>query len=137
VARKGTIIICSKKAWDSQKSKRAVFERMGAKIMAINEENGHISIKEALKLLAADIGIQRLLVEGGGAIHSSFIAGGFADRAALFIAPRFFGKGIGLTNNLFVNSMEETENYSLRIINTQTLGNDLLVNGIFNNVPDL
>ncbi|MCL2147490.1 MAG: bifunctional diaminohydroxyphosphoribosylaminopyrimidine deaminase/5-amino-6-(5-phosphoribosylamino)uracil reductase RibD [Synergistaceae bacterium] len=133
----GTIIICTKNAWDFQSTKRAIFEKMGVRIIAINEENGHISIKEALKSLASDIGIQRLLVEGGGTIHSSFIKGGFADRAALFIAPRFFGQGIGLTNNLLVNSMEETENYSLRIINTQNLGNDLLLNAVFSNAPEL
>ena len=136
VIGKGTIIICSKNA-DSQSVKSAIFDKMGVKIIAISEENGHISIKEALKLLAADIGIQRLLVEGGGAIHSSFIKGGFADAAALFIAPRFFGQGIGLTKNLLVNNMEETENYSLRIINTHSLGNDLLVNAVFKNAPEL
>ena len=134
---KGTIIICSINELDYHSSKRSIFEKMGVKIIAINEENGHISIKEALKLLANDIGIQRLLIEGGGAIHSSFIKGGFADRAALFIAPRFFGQGIGLTNNLLVNNMEETEKYSLRITNTQNLGEDLLVNAVFKNAPEL
>ena len=134
----GTVIICGKSAGDLKSYKRIAFEKMGVKVTTVHlEENGHISLKEALKLLARDIGIQRLLVEGGAAIHSSFIESGFADSAALFFAPRFLGQGISITNNLRVNNMEETEKFSLRIINTRHVGNDLLLDGIFKNVPEL
>jgi diaminohydroxyphosphoribosylaminopyrimidine deaminase/5-amino-6-(5-phosphoribosylamino)uracil reductase len=106
-------------------------------VKAVREEDGHILLKEALEVISSDIEIQRLLVEGGGTIHSSFIEGGFADAATLFFAPRFLGQGIGITNNLHVNSMEESEKYSLRIINTRRVGDDLLIDGIFKNAPEL
>jgi diaminohydroxyphosphoribosylaminopyrimidine deaminase/5-amino-6-(5-phosphoribosylamino)uracil reductase len=112
-------------------------EKAGARVAAVREGNGHISLKDALLLLASDIGIQRLLVEGGGAVHSSFIEGGYADAAALFLAPRFLGQGIGMTDNLRVNNMEESVNFSPRNINVQHIGNDLLLNGFFKNTPEL
>jgi diaminohydroxyphosphoribosylaminopyrimidine deaminase/5-amino-6-(5-phosphoribosylamino)uracil reductase len=138
VIGEGTVIVCSKNAFDSKSSKRNALEKIGVKVSHVNsEENGHVSLREVLKLLASDIGIQRLLVEGGGTIHSSFIKGGFADSVTLFVAPKFLGQGISITNNLRVNNMEETEKFSLRIINTRHVGNDLLVEGIFKNAPEL
>ncbi|MCL1875199.1 MAG: bifunctional diaminohydroxyphosphoribosylaminopyrimidine deaminase/5-amino-6-(5-phosphoribosylamino)uracil reductase RibD [Synergistaceae bacterium] len=137
VLGKGTIIICSESVCESKPQKKTTLEKIGARVVAVREEDGHISLREALKIIASDIEIQRLLVEGGGTVHSSFIEGGFADAAALFIAPRFLGQGIGVTNNLRVNSMEESEKYALRIINTRRVGEDLLVDGIFKSAPEL
>ena len=138
VIGKGTIIICSKSAGGSEiNSKKAALEKMGARVAEVREENGRVSLKEALELLASDIGIQRLLVEGGGTVHSSFIEGGFAESAAIFIAPKFLGQGISVTSNLRVNNMEEAGKFSLRIVNTRLVGDDLLLDGIFRNAPDL
>jgi len=134
---KGTVIICSESVLDSKSCKKAALEKMGVRVATVGEENGHISLKEALELLASDIGIQRLLVEGGGVIHSSFIEGGLADAAALFIAPKFLGQGISIASNLRVNSIEETGKFSLRFTNVRLIGEDLLVDGIFKNVPEL
>ena len=47
-----------------------------------------------ISALLADLGsreITSVLVEGGGAILGSFLAGGFADKLALFVAPRLLG----------------------------------------------
>ena len=138
VLGKGTVIICSESAINSKSHKTAALLKMGIRVTAIRtDERGHVSLKDTLETLACDIGIQRLLVEGGGAVHSSFIEGGFADAAALFIAPKFLGQGISITSNLRVNNMEEAENYSLRIINAQHTGDDLLLDGIFKNAPEL
>ena len=134
---KDTVIICSENILDSKPSKKAVLEKMGVRVVVVREENGRVSLKETLELLASDIGIQRLLVEGGGAVISSFIEGGFADAAALFIAPKFLGQGISITSNLSVNNMDDADNFSLRITNARQIGDDLLVDGIFRNVPEL
>jgi 5-amino-6-(5-phosphoribosylamino)uracil reductase len=39
----------------------------------------------------ADRGVGRLLVEGGGQVHTQFLAGGFADELHLAVAPLFVG----------------------------------------------
>lgn len=137
VLGKGTVIICSENICESKLQKKAALIKTGVRVVSVREENGHISLREALEILASDIEIQRLLVEGGGTVYSSFIEGGFSDAAALFIAPRFLGQGISITNNLCVNDMEESQNYSLRIINERRVGDDLLVEGIFKNAPEL
>lgn len=47
-----------------------------------------------LGLLVADLadrGVRRLLVEGGGRVHTQFLTGGLADELQLVIAPLFVG----------------------------------------------
>lgn len=39
----------------------------------------------------ADRGVQRLMVEGGGTVHTQFLAAGLADELQLVIAPFFVG----------------------------------------------
>jgi diaminohydroxyphosphoribosylaminopyrimidine deaminase/5-amino-6-(5-phosphoribosylamino)uracil reductase len=134
---KGTVILCSEIVCNTKSRQRDTLLKMGVRVIAVSVKYGYLSLKEVLQLLAADIGIQRLLVEGGATIHSSFIEGEFVDSAALFIAPRFLGKGIGITNSLHVNDMEESKKYSLCIKNVRHVGDDLLLGGIFKNAPPL
>ncbi|MCL1940559.1 MAG: bifunctional diaminohydroxyphosphoribosylaminopyrimidine deaminase/5-amino-6-(5-phosphoribosylamino)uracil reductase RibD [Synergistaceae bacterium] len=134
---KGSVVICSASAAESKPSKKAALESTGARVETVREKNGHISLNDALETIASDIGIQRLLVEGGGAIHSSFIGEELADAAAIFIAPKFLGQGINVASNLLVGDMEESEKFSLRFTNTRFVGDDLLIEGVFKNVPEL
>lgn len=48
----------------------------------------------SLAVLLADLasrGVRRLMVEGGGGIHTRFLTGGFADELQLVVAPFFVG----------------------------------------------
>lgn len=56
-----------------------------------------------LNLMLADMktrGIERLMVEGGGEIHTMFLAGGCVDELQLAVAPFFVGDA---TSPRFVN----------------------------------
>jgi diaminohydroxyphosphoribosylaminopyrimidine deaminase/5-amino-6-(5-phosphoribosylamino)uracil reductase len=53
---------------------------------------GRVPIRRALAELAAN-DVQSVLVEGGAAVHGSFIAAGLVDRIALFVAPALLGGG--------------------------------------------
>jgi 5-amino-6-(5-phosphoribosylamino)uracil reductase len=39
----------------------------------------------------ADRGVERLMVEGGGMVHTQFLAGDLADELQLVVAPFFIG----------------------------------------------
>lgn len=54
------------------------------------DEQGRIDLKHALRSLA-DRGVDRLLVEGGQAVITSFLAQGLADEFTIYIAPRILG----------------------------------------------
>jgi riboflavin-specific deaminase-like protein len=69
----------------------------GVESIAIAAPEGRYDPRDIVTLLAQR-GCRRILVEGGGATISSFLAGGALDRLHLAIAPLITGEGIrGLT----------------------------------------
>jgi diaminohydroxyphosphoribosylaminopyrimidine deaminase / 5-amino-6-(5-phosphoribosylamino)uracil reductase len=61
-----------------------------ATVVRIPASGGRLDIRAVLGDLAS-LGVQSLLVEGGGRTHAAFLDAGLADRAALFTAPILLG----------------------------------------------
>lgn len=71
--------------------RRALLERAGADVRLVAADgSGRTSLRAALAQLA-ELGVQRLLVEGGSKVLSSFLRERLADRAEIEIAPYFLG----------------------------------------------
>ena len=51
---------------------------------------GRLDLRSALRRLAKRE-VTRLLVEGGGEVHASFLEQGLADQLVLYLAPRIIG----------------------------------------------
>lgn len=64
----------------------------GVESIAIGAPGGRCDPGEVVKALAAR-GCRRILVEGGGAMVSSFLAAGALDRLHVAVAPLFIGEG--------------------------------------------
>lgn len=63
----------------------------GAQIIPLpSDSNGHISLP-ALLVALSERGISSLMVEGGAAVLTSFLAEGLADALVVTIAPRLLG----------------------------------------------
>ncbi|WP_437973506.1 RibD family protein [Sorangium sp. So ce295] len=70
---------------------QAWLEERGAEVIVVPADaSGLVSLPHALAELHAR-GVRRLLVEGGGAVLTSFLRARLADRAEVEIAPRFLG----------------------------------------------
>jgi 5-amino-6-(5-phosphoribosylamino)uracil reductase len=71
-------------------------------------------------------GIQRLMIEGGGTIHTQFLTAGLADELHLVIAPFFVGDS---TAPRFVNDGSYPWNPSNRaqLVETRQLGDVVLL----------
>ncbi|WP_437275491.1 RibD family protein [Sorangium sp. So ce375] len=70
---------------------RARLEERGAEVVVVPaDDHGRVSLRHALAELHAR-GVRRLLVEGGGAVLTSFLRARLADRAEVEIAPRILG----------------------------------------------
>lgn len=54
---------------------------------------GRVDIAELVRRLG-ERGVLSLLVEGGASVHAAFARAGLADRVALFVAPKIFGRGL-------------------------------------------
>lgn len=71
--------------------RRTALERAGALIELVDADaEGRVSLRAVLAALAAR-GIQRLLVEGGGKVLTSFLRERAADRAEIEVSPCFLG----------------------------------------------
>jgi 2,5-diamino-6-(ribosylamino)-4(3H)-pyrimidinone 5'-phosphate reductase len=60
----------------------------GAEVFVVGERR--VDLVEALRMLRG-MGVQRLMVEGGGTINAELLQLGFVDEIHLFIAPLIFG----------------------------------------------
>lgn len=60
---------------------------------------GRIDIDAALQAMHAR-GIRSLLVEGGGAVYTSFLRAGRFDRLSVFVAPLLIGDGVAAVGDL-------------------------------------
>lgn len=68
-----------------------ILQQRGLKVFRVNDTAGGLDVKEVLATLARE-GITRLMVEGGPAVASSFVAAGVADAAVIFRATKTIGE---------------------------------------------
>jgi riboflavin biosynthesis pyrimidine reductase len=64
-------------------------------ISYIVADGSQIDLPAMLDVLGGELGIRRLLLEGGGGINGSFMAAGFVDEISLLIAPAGDGRAAG------------------------------------------
>lgn len=88
---------------------------------------GRVALVEALEALAAR-GVQRLLVEGGGRVLTSFLESGLAQRAEIEIAPLWLGaSGTPSVGELGVGNLARA--LRLEQLEVERLGQSVLVRG--------
>jgi riboflavin biosynthesis pyrimidine reductase len=64
-------------------------------ISYIVADDPEIDLPAMLDILGRDLGIRRLLLEGGGGINGSFLAAGLIDEISLLIVPAVDGRSTG------------------------------------------
>jgi diaminohydroxyphosphoribosylaminopyrimidine deaminase / 5-amino-6-(5-phosphoribosylamino)uracil reductase len=70
-------------------------------------------------------GVHTLLVEGGAAVHRSFLDAGLVDRIYLYVSPKILGGGRNWVGGLGVGHLADA--WSFEICRSQRLGPDLLL----------
>jgi diaminohydroxyphosphoribosylaminopyrimidine deaminase/5-amino-6-(5-phosphoribosylamino)uracil reductase len=72
--------------------KRKRIEAGGGRVLECGRQGGRLDVTEVSDLLSA-AGMQRILVEGGAKVFSSFLHSGQWDAMCLFRSPKVFGDG--------------------------------------------
>jgi diaminohydroxyphosphoribosylaminopyrimidine deaminase/5-amino-6-(5-phosphoribosylamino)uracil reductase len=117
-----TLVACTLRA-DPRRVK--ALQRAGAEIVRCQSRDGRVDLKDLLKRLAGR-GLTSVLVEGGAAIHGSFLTARLWDELYLFIAPKVAG-GNAPSWAGFPGARRMGEVLGARIVDSSPVGDDLLV----------
>lgn len=102
--------------------------RRGAKIVRETvDSDDRIPIDRILHELK-NLGVNQLLVEGGGKLIGSFIGACLVDEYSLFIAPKVLGDGLRMSDNIVFRHMEET--VSMKQVSLRRIGDDIWFEGL-------
>mgnify|MGYP001180881255 FL=1 len=82
-------------------------ENRGAQVWQVPTVNGQPDLRRVLQR-AADVGLLRVLIEGGSQVAASALKAGLVDRLIVFIAPKVMGVGLPSVGHLDIESVEDT-----------------------------
>jgi len=87
-----TIVITTPRA---NREKLGILSKKGIIVIEVPEKEGKVDLKNALEKLV-EIGIRKLLVEGGGKLQWSLLKEKLVDEISITVSPRIFGNGINI-----------------------------------------
>lgn len=92
------------------------------------ERNGKVDLKSLLKQLG-EMGIDSVLVEGGGEIHGAFLEENLVNKVYAYIAPKVVGGATAKTpvGGIGLKTMEDAK--KLKNVQIEQLGKDILITG--------
>ena len=91
------------------------------------DTTGRLLLASVLEKLS-HLGVNNLLVEGGPGIIGSFLARRLFDGIALFISPRFSGRGYGIGYGFALESLADS--IGVRVEGVRDLDGDLWLEGV-------
>lgn len=110
---------------NAPKRARERLEGQGARILEVARRAGHLDLDAAWRKLGS-LGVNELLVEGGGGLAAALLRADLVDRLHLFLAPTLIGgDGSALLASLGVARLRDAPR--LRELRTRRLGRDLLL----------
>jgi 2,5-diamino-6-(ribosylamino)-4(3H)-pyrimidinone 5'-phosphate reductase len=94
-----------------------ILQNLGVEVFILGEKR--VDLKEALDVLST-LGIQKMMVEGGGTLIAEFIRLGLADELRVYVAPKLFG---GATAPTLVDGdgWPESGTKMLKLVDVQVL----------------
>ncbi|CAE7594229.1 glyA [Symbiodinium microadriaticum] len=109
---------------DGDKARQHAFHEAGVRVIALpTDATGRPCVKAAVKDMAKQ-GLNRVLLEGGGHIHASFLKAQLVDQIAWFSAPKLIGgDGTAAIGGLGLNEVGDGPRLALR--NESRTGDDL------------
>jgi len=120
-----TIIAATNKA---EKRKMQILESMGVGVLIIPDSGGMVNLMELMKELGK-IGVDSILLEGGGTLNFSALEENIIDKVLFFIAPKIIGGYSAKTPVEGVGKKTIGEAYNLVNTNVSTIGDDVVIEG--------
>lgn len=103
-------------------------EMTGVELLECQSNNNHVDINDLMTKLGA-MGIDSLLLEGGGTLNAAFLEAGCVDEVWAFIAPKIIG-GEGAKTPISGKGIDKmSEAINLQDIDIQNINGDILIKG--------
>ncbi len=108
------------------KDKKKAIEKSGARLLEIPLQDKHLNLTILIKKLG-ELGIDSILVEGGGCLNESLLKTGLVNALKVYLAPKIIGGSKSKTpvEGLGVDTLDEA--YQFTLTDISTLGNDILL----------
>ena len=106
--------------------KRSSLEEAGHMILTLPDRDGQVDLK-ALMCELGKMGIDGILLEGGGTLNESALKNGIVDEIQFIIAPLLIGGRDAITPVEGVGFNTIDEGIKLHQMSTKLIGNDILV----------
>ena len=103
-------------------------EMTGVELLECQSKNNHVDINDLMTKLGA-MGIDSLLLEGGGTLNAAFLEAGCVDEVWAFIAPKIIG-GEGSKTPVSGKGIDKmSKAVNLQDIDIQNINGDILIKG--------
>jgi diaminohydroxyphosphoribosylaminopyrimidine deaminase/5-amino-6-(5-phosphoribosylamino)uracil reductase len=87
--------------------RRSALERAGARVLPVRTRGGKLDLEAAWRALG-ELGLNDVLVEGGGGLAAALLRAGLVDRMHFFLAPLLIGvDGVPVLGTLGVEKLAE------------------------------
>ena len=106
--------------------KYTAYLNMGCRIMPVTEQEGHINLKVLMEQLG-QIGVDSILLEGGGTLNWSALQSGIVQKVLTYIAPKLLGGSGAKTPIEGIGFLAPSQAISLVKSKIIPLGEDFLI----------
>ncbi len=74
----------------TDRKKQSAYENAGCRILAVDEKDGHVDLRQLMEKLGQEQ-IDSVLLEGGGTLNWAALKSGVVQKVQAYIAPKLFG----------------------------------------------
>lgn len=106
--------------------KKQQLESLGVQLLKVNIINGHIDLLNLMDLLG-DMGIDSILLEGGGTLNENALRNGIVHEIKTFVAPKIFGGSGSRTPVEGIGIAEPNEAIHLEVQDTIKIDDDIMI----------
>ncbi len=134
IDKSGLLVVTSQKSLEDNAQKVSKIIEKGGEVIALPQKDGYCNLGELLSELGKR-DIQRLLVEGGAKVISSFLRENLADEVIVYIAPKLLaGKG---DTNITTQLDDIPEIPPLFYSKTELFGDDVKMSGWLRHITQI
>ncbi len=117
-----TIVACA----DAKPEKISRLNELGIEVVQLPDAHGKVDL-QALMAYLGEIGIDSILLEGGGTLNDSALRAGIVQEIKVFIAPKVFGGALAKPPVAGIGVDVPADAVSLKLDKVRKIGEDLLL----------